>query len=359
MTVASADVFASAPEQAEAKRLLAAALNEGPAHAYLFHGPPGVGKRRLAMAFAGALLGDPGRVERRAHADLYVVEPLGEQLRVGDIHALRHDLHLRPFEAARRVYVVLSAELLNPDAADALLKSLEEPPSYAVIVLVADKLQMLPATIVSRCQAVAFRRLSRAAVAGALAESRPDLELAEVDRIARLSAGRLDRAHRLADPDVAGRRLALVGVARSVYRDPGFQPWEAASGVLELAGRRGEEAREQARETADESLTRRELEQRERRAFRGGEREDVVESLDLLASWYRDLIVVGAGAPEAVLNADLLNELVADVSGLRPHASERAVEAVLDTSRSFEFQVQLNVSLDALFTRLRRALGSG
>src|SRR4029079_8175209 len=54
-----------------------AALAEGPAHAYLFHGPRGVGKRRDALAFAGALLGDPDRVSPRAHPDLYVLDPLG------------------------------------------------------------------------------------------------------------------------------------------------------------------------------------------------------------------------------------------------------------------------------------------
>jgi DNA polymerase-3 subunit delta' len=65
--------FASVPEQPEAKRLLAAALAEGPAHAYLFHGPAGVGKRTAAFAFAGALLGDERRALARTHPDLYVL----------------------------------------------------------------------------------------------------------------------------------------------------------------------------------------------------------------------------------------------------------------------------------------------
>ena len=64
------DVFETFPEQAEAKRLLRAALTEGPAHAYLFHGPPGVGKRAAAVAFAAPLIGDPARVERGTHPDL-------------------------------------------------------------------------------------------------------------------------------------------------------------------------------------------------------------------------------------------------------------------------------------------------
>jgi DNA polymerase-3 subunit delta' len=151
--------FASVPEQPEAKRLLESALAEGGAQAFLLHGPPGVGKRTAAFAFAGALLGDQRRVEGRTHPDLYLLEPLGEMIRIDPIRDLRRDLHMRPFEAERRVYLVLRAHLLNEDAADALLKDLEEPPPYAVIVLVADELGLLPPTIRSRCQLVPFRRL--------------------------------------------------------------------------------------------------------------------------------------------------------------------------------------------------------
>ena len=157
-------MFDEIVEQAEAKRLLQAGLDEGPAHAYLFHGPAGVGKRKAAIAFAGALLGDRGRVERRAHPDLYVLEPLGDQIRIDEIRTLRRDLHMRPFEASRRVYLIVSAHLLNTEAADALLKDLEEPPDYAVIVLLADELGPLPETIRSRCQLVPFTRLSERAV---------------------------------------------------------------------------------------------------------------------------------------------------------------------------------------------------
>ena len=122
------DSFETLPEHDEAKRLLRAALAEGPAHAYLFHGPPGSGKRRAAHLFAAALLRETDRVLRRAHPDLYVLEPLGDQIRIDPIRELRRDLHMRPFEADRRVYVILGAHLMNEDAADALLKDLEEPP---------------------------------------------------------------------------------------------------------------------------------------------------------------------------------------------------------------------------------------
>jgi DNA polymerase-3 subunit delta' len=152
--------FDALPEQDEAKRLLSAALTDVPAHAYLFHGPPGVGKRAAALAFATGLLDGDERVARGAHPDVYVLEPLGEQIRIDAIRELRHDLHMRPFEASRRIYLLLGADLMNEEAADALLKDLEEPPPYAVIVLVANELGPLPETIRSRCQLVPFRWIS-------------------------------------------------------------------------------------------------------------------------------------------------------------------------------------------------------
>ena len=138
----------TADEQREARRLLEAALDEGPSHAYLFYGPPGVGKRELARSFGRELLG----TTRTQHPDLYELAALGEMIRIDEIRKLHRDLHMRPFEADRRVYLILSAHLLNEDAADALLKDLEEPPPYAVIVLVADELGSIPETIRSRCQ---------------------------------------------------------------------------------------------------------------------------------------------------------------------------------------------------------------
>ena len=223
--------FETVPEQHEAKRLLAAALQEGPAHAYLFHGPAGVGKRELARRFAAELLGDHARVERGSHPDLYLLEPLGEQIRIDDVRELRRDLHMRPFEGERRVYLVFGADSLNEDAADALLKDLEEPPPYAVVVLVAERLGPLPETIRSRCQLVPFRRLSEPAVRQAIREHAPDLGEEELTTLARVAGGRLGRALQLLDPAAARRREALIGVARAVYADPAFEPADGAEAL--------------------------------------------------------------------------------------------------------------------------------
>ena len=352
--------FADVPEQAEAKRLLAAALAEGPAHAYLFHGPAGTGKRVAARAFAAELLGEERRVAAGTHPDLRVVEPLGEMIRIDAIRELHRDLHMRPFETDRRVYLLLDAHRLNDEAAASLLKDLEEPPSYATLVLVADELGPLPETIRSRCQLVPFRRLSRGAVEQWLAARAPTLAEAEVRLLARVAAGRLDRAARLLDDEARARRAALLDTARSVYAPNGFDPAAAAGVILASAAALGAAARERERAVVDElELPTRDADQRVRRAEFGAERGELLASLDDLGTWYRDLVVIAAGAESAVVNADRLEKLCADAERAGESAGD-AAEVVRETWRiAEEFNVAPGLALEALFVRLRRALSPG
>jgi DNA polymerase-3 subunit delta' len=349
--------FAAVPEQPEAKRLLTGALGGEGAHAFLLHGPAGVGKRTAAFALAAALLGDERRVHARTHADLVVVEPLGEMIRIDRIRALHHDLHMRPFEGDRRVYLVLDAHLLGDEAADALLKDLEEPPAYASIVLVANELGPLPETIRSRCQLVPFRRLSDEAVRAWIASQEPGLDDEQATAVARVASGRLDRARRLLDPAARERRTALLDAARAVYADDPIDPTAGAAIVLEAAKARGAAARE--REEAAVSgldLTERERDQRIRRAERGAEREEILASLDELGAWYRDLVAVAVGAERTVLHADRLVELRRDAEAGHGVAAATAAEAVRESWRvAEELNVNAQLWLEALFVRLCRA----
>src|SRR5207237_150104 len=120
-----------------------------------------------------------------------------------------------------------------------LRKDPEEPPSYAVIGLVANDLGPLPETIRSRCQLVPFRRLSERAVREEIARRAPGLDEEEQTTLARLAAGRLDRMERLLDPAAAEGRTTLLDVARSVYRDPAFDPADATSRLMEVIRPRG------------------------------------------------------------------------------------------------------------------------
>jgi hypothetical protein len=150
----------------------------------------------------------------------------------------------------------------------------------------------------------------------------------------------------------------VLEVARSVYREPGFQPGEASSRLMAIAGERAEEAKERAQAENEElDLTGREKEQRTRRAMRGAEREEILLCLEELEAWYRDLVVVAAGAESAAAHVDRLDQLREDASVERLPGAEAAAEAVRDTWRLYEeLQLQAGLALEALFVKLQREL---
>ena len=304
--------FDDLPEQPEARRLLRAAVAEGPAHAYLLHGPAGVGKRAAARTFAAELLGDERRVAAGTHPDLFLLEALGEMIRIDEVRALHRDLHMRPYEAERRVYVIADAHLLNEDAADALL----EGPRGAAVVRSdrarrgrarpdpADDPLALPARLRSGgCRNVRCAPSSPSARRGSprprRARSRACLGRPARSRRAAARSGGAWPPGRVA----ARRALAL---RRSRAR-PGRCGRDAARRVPGRSARRREERAEA--ELAGIELTARESEQRLRRVQRGAEREELLASLEELASWYRDLVVVAAGAEQAAVHADRLEVL--------------------------------------------------
>jgi DNA polymerase-3 subunit delta' len=120
--------------------------------AYLFHGAPGTGKERTARWFAGRLLGRDwsGDEEETWHPDLHVVEPDGAVLKIDQVRELQRALSLLPNEGGRRVALLFGVERIRLEAANALLKTLEEPPRDTTIVLVTSQPGTLPPTLISR-----------------------------------------------------------------------------------------------------------------------------------------------------------------------------------------------------------------
>jgi DNA polymerase III subunit delta' len=180
-------------------------------HAYLFAGPPGLGRRTLALRFAQALncqtpieAGIPcgecrncKQIAAMQHADLTIIQADSEggTLKVDQIREARRSLTFKPYQANYRVALFLRFQEANDNAANALLKTLEEAPSYAVLILTADNPEQLLPTIVSRCEVLRLRPLKIEGIQSAL-ENR-GIESGQARLIAHISGGRFGYAMRL------------------------------------------------------------------------------------------------------------------------------------------------------------------
>lgn len=356
-------------EQPAARVALSAAAAE-PFHAYLFAGPPGSGKRAAARALAAELLAgadDPDDARRRAladpspHPDLAWLRPPGlqhlvEEVRERVIAASAY----RPFEGERRVFVIEAAEALAAESQNALLKTLEEPPPFAHLILVTAEPEALLETVRSRCRAVRFARLGPEAVEAGLD---PGADPAERLAAARLSDGDAGRAAFLLTGEGRALRAAAEGLARAAAAgDLGGAPWTELLDAADAVGEREAAAvRARAEAAEHEAVERsgpaarkrlRDTDESARRSSRRARTQSLDLSLALLGAWLRDLAAAGEGATELVLNADRRAEIESAASALDPRRARRGAELVMDTRRRLQVNVSETLALEALAFRL-------
>jgi DNA polymerase-3 subunit delta' len=193
-----------------------------PRHAYLFTGPDGVGRRTLALRFAQVLnspnwVYDPGhtaskQIARMQHPDLSVLRRLegDRDIKIDAVRELQHTLSLTPYMAAYRVALLLNFEEANQHAANALLKTLEEPPGQVVLLLTAESTDSLLPTISSRCEVVRLRPVPIDRLAAGL-ESVLEFGAEEARLLAHISGGKPGYALHLAEnPDLLEERTKLI-----------------------------------------------------------------------------------------------------------------------------------------------------
>ncbi len=167
------------------------------AHAYLFYGAEGVGKRTVAEVFAKALNCTRGRdsldacdvcssclkIDHGNHSDVITIRAQGQFIKIQEIRELQEQMKFSPFEGGKRIFIIGDADRMNIASANAILKTLEEPSASNILILITSRPHQLPATVLSRCQQLRFNPLRRETIASFLEEKLSlDSKSAHADR---------------------------------------------------------------------------------------------------------------------------------------------------------------------------------
>ncbi|MCG8351645.1 MAG: DNA polymerase III subunit delta' [Chloroflexales bacterium] len=314
------------------------------AHAYLISGPAGIGKALLALRLAQAMNCDQEtdapclncrncrRIERGNHPDVRITSMTTQaaglkadeaarqkELKIGTIRDWLRDVTLRPYEGRRRIFILHDAERLNEEASNAMLKTLEEPPSFASLILVANSADLLP-TVVSRCQPIRLRPLPRQQVVQALIER----------------AGQHQETAALLAAQSGGR----IGWALQMAATP--DEWQASQERLDAL-------LELHRQTF--SLSFRWAEERSKE-YRGGAQETVFAWLELWQSWWRDVLLVAAGCTANITHIDRLDALERDAHNCELAQVHAFVSRLGATTQQLRENVNPQLALENLLLHL-------
>jgi DNA polymerase-3 subunit delta' len=265
-------------------------------HAYLFAGIPGIGKATTALALTQGIncqkqIDGEGcgqcpscrQIVGGNFPDLHMIEPDGQNIKIEQIRELNRILAFKPLSGRFRVSIIRQAETMTDEAANSLLKTLEEPPQYNILILNVTEPQALFPTIVSRCQKVLFRPIPVQTIAEWLTVHQ-DLEKEEAAVLAKISEGSLGRALRMCDEGFFKMRE------------------ESLSDLIQMSNLTSEQILEKALQYARK--------EKKGGADTGNGGVGLFDLLSIWKSWYRDLLLVKLECSLSLLiNADFSREL--------------------------------------------------
>ncbi len=301
-------------------------------HATLLLCPPNIGKTTLARVFAQALqCAAPTpmpcevclscrRVITGTHPDVRILDAPGEPIKIEQVRELQHELALLPYEGQWRVAILSEFERATPEAANALLKTLEEPPSYVVLLLTATRVDQLLPTIISRCQLLWLRPLAINQVRQALI-SQWGVDPSSAELLAHLSGGRIGWAvNAFQDREVLARReefLEQISNLMNQNRVHRLAYAAAFSRNPKLLG----------------------------------------ETLMLWSSWWHDILLLKSGAKVPLCNIDRVERLQEQAQCVTLEQARRMVEQIEFVMQCIEQNVNTRLAIEVLLLSWPRVEG--
>lgn len=310
--------------------LLNAILKDRVGHAYLFSGPAGIGKRTVARIFANQLLcGDmrDGRACGRCQActlydngsnpDFCRVASDGAAIGVDEIRRIQSDVSIRPMYSKRKIYVIENADRMTAQAQNCLLKTLEEPPPFAVIILTVGNFEAMLETVRSRVLRLNFKKYTPEQVRQAVRESFPEAA-GSLEFITAYAGGNIGVALELAgSEEFMLLREKTLGMLAGIKRKP-------LSGIFEFT------------------------------SFFEESRESIDLILDIMASYYRDLLVAREGSNENILiNSDKKDMIIINAEAYKPRKLLTDIEQIAATGRALRQNANYQLAIDHMLIKLR------
>lgn len=369
------DPFSGILGQPRVRDFLRSAVSSGGvSHAYLFTGPAGSNKTSAAYALAQAIICEDGgcgtceacrRVKRRSHPDVRYFAPEGASgYLIAQMREIMADVPLAPIQGKRKVYIIDRADLLGTAAANAFLKTLEEPPEGITMILLGRTRESVLPTIVSRCQVVAFSHIPETQAIGIISQNtgiskeRAKIALSACD-------GSITRAIEFCGSNRGFEFRSLVLETLFALRQS--DDWdivgmskrlvEASNAALD-AVRAAQEA--DLAENADflEKAAVKQIEARNKRALAAKSAESLNQVLAIAKSWLRDLICAPIAGADAALvaNADMKGALEDAARHTTSARAAAAIPAIERARAAIAYNVSPQTCIDALLFEIREVL---
>ncbi|MDD4439499.1 MAG: DNA polymerase III subunit delta' [Tissierellia bacterium] len=318
-------LYSQVAGQEEIKTSLIKSINNNQvSHCYLFEGPEGMGKFELALIFAQSLLclnfhKEPCnecknciKVNSYNHPDLHIINEDGNSIKREDIDVLINSIYNKPYEAKRKVFIIKDAHLMTPRAANGFLKTLEEPPGDSVMILLTINSNLLLPTIVSRCQEVKFRNVSKETIKLFL----KDFDDKNVELAANYSKGILNKAINIinGNDDTLKKRKEIIKIFDRIINFDSEIIYELENYFDE-------------------------------------QKDNIDSIIEIMIMWIRDIMFVKNNMEDLVINKDCIELLKTHGTNMKKDSD--IIEYMQNTSDNIKSNVNYKLAVDNMLLRIQ------